>query len=148
MSVKLDKALRATNNSIVSNPAGHYTLNGRVYNSEKYAGPLEIRKDAIRIAAHNERVSATDIYNMERFLEGHKGRLYARDMSKETREQIVVKYDLQFNARAHRWMGDEVAIFNKLCEQYPHAAKYKKYKGLLYAINYGDTPCTVYKEGD
>ncbi len=35
------------------------------------------------------------------------------------------------------------AVFEKLCEKWPHARKYIKYKGILYARKYGDAPVTV-----
>lgn len=142
MSIKSAKATQARENSLNANPHSKYTLDGRVYNSEKYAGPLEVRKKIIPSMIHNEKVSAADIFNIERMLQGRQ----PIPIKSSDREAIIQKYGLQFDARAHRWMGDPEAIFQQMCEEYPHAVKYKKYKGLLYAMKYGDTPCVTYKE--
>ncbi len=40
------------------------------------------------------------------------------------------------------------AVFEKLCEKWPHARKYIKYKGILYARKYGDAPVTVIQGKD
>ena len=143
MSIKSTKANQAKENSLCYNLHSKYTLDGRVYNSEAYAGPLSPRKEMIKVYCHNDKVSATDIYNMERFLEGDATRRRSSSISKSDRDDIINRYNLTYNANAHRWMGDEKIIYDQLCEKYPHAVKYKKYKGLLYAIKYGDAPCEI-----
>lgn len=140
MSVKSSKAIQARENSLKANPHSTYTLDGRVYNSEKYAGPLNVRKDVLTNMRHNDKVSASDIFNIERMLRGEK----RTKITTKERESIIQKYDLEYDERSHRWMGDPVVIYDMILEQYPHAIKYKKYTGLLYAMKYGDTPCTTY----
>lgn len=141
---KYNKAVRATSNSMSANPSSTYTLDGRVYNSEKYSGPLAPRRSVIDHMYANERVCAADIFNIERMLEGKTPSI----ISKQHRERIVEKYNLQYDKKGHRWIGDKETIFNQMCEEYPNAAKYKKYSGLLYAMRYGDNPCITYKGGD
>lgn len=143
MSVKSKKTVKAIENSQVAFPHSKITSGGRVYNSEQYAGPLSMRKYTIAHLKQNEKVSASDIFNIELMLQGLK-RSYK--IKPAERENIIAKYDLQYDESNHRWMGDPEVIFNKICEEYPQAIKYKKYTGLLYAMKYGDTECLTYKE--
>lgn len=129
------------------NTSNYKAVDGRVYQTEPGSGPLPIRESEIRNLVESERISATDLWKIEAFLRGEPVDEHAVP-DQQVRKDIAQKYGLVKEndvQKTARWIGDPVAVFEKICEQWPDAVRFKKYKGVLYAMRYGDVPCKVYK---
>lgn len=147
--VQYNKSKLTTDNSQINQHTSrsYKAVDGRTYQTEQdTTQPLPIRKDQLKKLVESERISAVDIWRIEAFLRGEE--LDPRAVpSNDKRTEIVEKYRLWKEnevQKTARWVGDPVFVFEKLCEQWPDAIRFKKYKGVLYAMRYGDTPCKVY----
>ncbi len=124
------------------------SVDGRTYQTEQEARPLAMRRDVIRNQRHNQQMSANDLYRIEQFLSGENTSQKAFPVPQKERDRIIREYGLVLDPRLQRYMADEESVFEKLCEKWPYARKYIKYKGILYARKYGDAPVTVIQGKD
>ena len=126
----------------------YQAVDGRLYETEPdTTQPLPIREDQLKKLVESERISAVDLWRIEAFLQGEVLDPRAVPDNNE-RAKIVEKYNLQKENEVQknsRWVGDPAFVYEKLCEQWPDAIRFKKYKGVLYAMRYGDTPCKTYR---
>lgn len=105
-------------------------VDGRTYVLEPNMRPLPLRTKLYpRYGVVYELMSATELWRIENFFADKKSKKFDRD-------RIITEYELHKDETARRWLGNEAAVFQKLCDKFPEAAAYKSYRDVQYAVKY------------
>ena len=129
--------------------SSRFSSNGRTYESE-----VSITKDGREMINREEdsirtraRMSASQVYRIELYVSG-RGRSQYSIPNRAEAERIINTFQLEKCGSIYK--GDEAFIYARLKETYPdfawdtyHNRDGKGYRRLVYAVTYGDTPCTI-----
>lgn len=126
--------------------SSYKSVDGRFYTSEPQAAPLPVRDYCVYHMRESEKMTLKDIASIEAMLNHTK--ILPNPLPAEEKNRIIREYGLSQDRPYGKWHGDATAVFEAFCAKFPHARKYKKYSGLLYAMRYGDTPCTIIQAGE
>lgn len=97
------------------------------------------------------KMSAQQVYDVESYLSSGKR---PGLVSSEEKKRIVDEYHLERNNGKGAFKGDPQIIYSILEQKYPEAiSKFhnddgKGYKRIVYAVYYGNKPCTVISTSD